>query len=100
MTAFIATDRPARYLKQLVSHVGRKVTVDEADGAATFRLAPGVVGTAVIEGDGLRVGAEAPDAESMARVQHVVGDHLVRFMGRGETVDWQDVPAAADADGS
>lgn len=88
-TAYLATDRPARYLKQLVSHVGRRVTVEQADGGATFRLSPDAVGSAVIEGDGLRVTCEAADAETLARVQHVVGGHLARFMGRAEPIDWQ-----------
>ena len=92
-TAFIATDRPARYLKQLVSHVGRKVAVEESDGAATFRLTGTAVGTAVVDGDGLRVSAAADDAETLARVQHVIGGHLIRFMGREEPVDWQDAVA-------
>jgi hypothetical protein len=89
-TAFIPTDRPERYLKQLVSHVGHRIQVDEVEGGATFRVGPDTVGTAVIEGDGLRVDAQAPDAEGLARMQHVVGGHLARFMRRDEPVDWRD----------
>ncbi|GAA0809681.1 DUF2218 domain-containing protein [Spirilliplanes yamanashiensis] len=94
-TAYIATDRPARYLKQLVSHVGRKIPVEEADGGATFRLSDTAVGAAVVDGDGLRCTATAADAETLARVQHVVGGHLIRFMGRDEPVAWTDASQAS-----
>ena len=44
----------------------------------------------VVVGEGkLTLRAEAPDAESLARVQHVLGSHLERFGQRSElTVTW------------
>jgi uncharacterized protein len=40
--------------------------------------------------------AEAPDAESLARVQHVLGSHLERFGQRNElTVAWADQNSVA-----
>ena len=41
-------------------------------------------------GDGVRtLVAEAPDAETLGRVQHVLGSHLERFGQRNElTVSW------------
>jgi hypothetical protein len=44
----------------------------------------------IVVGDGvLTLLAEAPDAESLARVQHVLGSHLERFGQRNElTVTW------------
>ena len=86
--ADVPTEAPARYAKQLVSHLGHKVefttdgdTSTAAIGAATGRI---VVGEGV-----LTLLAEAPDAESLARVQHVLGSHLERFGQRNElTVTW------------
>jgi len=93
--ADVATDAPARYAKQLVAHLGRRVefTIDGDTSTAEFG---GATGTVVV-GDGvLTLRAEAPDAESLARVQHVLGSHLERFGQRNElTVSW--VPTDAGA---
>jgi hypothetical protein len=86
--ADVVTDAPARYAKQLVSHLGRRVdfTSDGDTSTAAFGEATG----AVVVGEGVLVlHAEAPDAESLARVQHVLGSHLERFGQRDElTVTW------------
>jgi hypothetical protein len=86
--ADVVTDAPARYAKQLVSHLGRRVefTTDGDTSTATFGEATG----AVVVGEGVLVlRAEAPDAESLARVQHVLGSHLERFGQRNElAVTW------------
>ncbi len=64
--ADVPTDVPARYAKQLVSHLGRRIDF------------------------GLVLQAEAPDVESLARVEHALGSHLERFGQRKElTVTWQ-----------
>jgi len=93
--ADVVTDAPARYAKQLVAHLGRRVefTTDGDTSTAEFG---GATGTVVV-GDGvLTLRAEAPDAESLARVQHVLGSHLERFGQRNElTVSW--VPTDAGA---
>jgi uncharacterized protein len=86
--ADVTTDSPERYAKQLVSHLGRKVefTVDGATSRASI-----AGGTGVIEvGDGvLTLHAEAPDAETLDRVQDVLGRHLERFGQRNElSVVW------------
>jgi uncharacterized protein len=86
--ADVATDTPERYAKQLVSHLGRK-TEFTTEGATS--TAPIAGGTGVIEiGDGvLTLLAEAPDGETLARVQDVLGRHLERFGQRNElTVVW------------
>ena len=86
--ADVVTDAPDRYAKQLLSHLGRRVefTTDGATSTAEFGAATGTV----VVGDGvLTLLAEAPDAESLARVQHVLGSHLERFGQRNElTVTW------------
>ncbi|TFV88739.1 DUF2218 domain-containing protein [Blastococcus sp. CT_GayMR16] len=92
--ADVPTEAPARYAKQLVSHLGRRVewTTDGAVSTATI-----AGGTGIVEvGDGvLTLRAEAPDSESMARVQDVLGRHLERFGQRNElVVTWSGGPGA------
>jgi uncharacterized protein len=92
--ADVATDAPARYAKQLVSHLGRRVEWT-TDGAVSSAGIAG--GTGVVEvGDGvLHLRAEAPDAETLERVQDVLGRHLERFGQRNElVVSWAEEPAA------
>jgi hypothetical protein len=87
--ADVATDAPDRYAKQLASHLGRRLTVQEEESSTVLvfeggscRLTP--------DGAVLRMGAEAQDAEVLARVQDVVGRHLERFGQRNElVVTWQ-----------
>jgi uncharacterized protein len=82
--ALVRTDRPARYGKQLVAHLGRRNGGEWADdhqrgwiafagGRAEVSCAP----------DGLLLRVEA-DAEQLAMLEDVVGRHLVRFGGRDQ----------------
>jgi hypothetical protein len=83
--ADVATDAPGRYAKQLVSHLGRRVEFTVDGAASTARFGDGT-GTVVV-GDGvLTLLAEASDADSLALVQRVLGDHLERFGQRNELV--------------
>jgi hypothetical protein len=91
--ADVATDAPARYAKQLVSHLGRRVewTTDGPVSTATIAGGTGIVEVA----DGVLIlRAEAPDTEALERVQDVLGRHLERFGQRNELV----VTWAADPD--
>jgi hypothetical protein len=86
--ADVPTDAPARYAKQLVSHLGRKV---EFTGDATSSTA--TIGNAtarIVVGDGvLTLLATGRDEPSVALVEQVLGSHLERFGRRGElTVTW------------
>lgn len=87
--ADVATDDPARYAKQLVAHLGRRVewTVDGATSTARFGTGTG----RIVTGDGmLTLLAEAPDVGSLTVVQDVLGRHLARFGQRRElVVIWQ-----------
>jgi hypothetical protein len=91
--ADVRTDSPARYAKQLVSHLGRR-TAWTTDGDTSSAEIGGGTGTVVV-GDGvLTLLAAAGDAETLARVQDVLGRHLERFGQRNElAVTWS---AAAD----
>jgi hypothetical protein len=81
--ADVATDAPARYAKQLVSHLGRKV--DFAVDGDTSTAAIGGATAQVVVGDGvITLLAAGPHEEDVARVEHVLGSHLERFGARNE----------------
>jgi uncharacterized protein len=87
--ALVRTDRPARYGKQLVAHLGRHnggEWLDDAQrGWITFAAGRAEVACA---SDGLVLRVEA-ETEDLARLEDVVGRHLVRFGGRDELrVSW------------
>jgi uncharacterized protein len=90
--ADVVTDAPARYAKQLVSHLGRKVEF-AVDGATSTAVIGGATAQVVV-GDGVLVlRAAGSDDESVARVEHVLGSHLERFATRSElTVTWIRTP--------
>ncbi|TFV67215.1 UNVERIFIED_ORG: DUF2218 domain-containing protein [Bacillus sp. AZ43] len=86
--AAVATSTPERYAKQLLSHLGQRTTWTTSGDNSVAEIAGGT--GRVVVGDGvLTLIAEAPDAETLARVQHVLGTHLERFGQRNElTVTW------------
>jgi hypothetical protein len=93
--AAVATDVPARYAKQLVSHLGRKIEFVEDDDTWTATVNGAVAGITVGD-DVLVLTAEAPDADGLALVEHALGSHLERFGQRNElTVTWQRSTTAA-----
>ena len=88
--ADVATGAPARYAKQLVSHLGRKLvfTGDGVTAPATAVIGAATAGIVVGEGV-LTLEAAGDDEESVARVEHVLGSHLERFAQREAlTVRW------------
>ncbi len=88
--ADVRTDAPARYAKQLVSHLGRKATfTEDADGAWTT-IVGNARGRIVVGDDVLTLRAEAPDVATLNRIEHALGSHLERFGARaGLTVSWR-----------
>jgi len=97
-TAEVATERAARYGKQLASHLGHRLETqwDDGAGSGTITFAEGhcrvdATGTALL----LRIGLDAtvqPDSVRtvLDRMEDVVGRHLVRFGSRDElVVAWQ-----------
>lgn len=90
--AVVDTDSPARYAKQLLSHLGRKVAVEPVPGrpepAGRLVFADGF-GDVLPGAQALELRATAPDGEALARVQDVLARHLVRFGARRElAVAW------------
>ena len=88
--ADVPTDGPARYAKQLVSHLGRKATfTEEADGAWTITVGD-ARGRIAVGDDVLSLHVEASDVETLDRLQPALGSHVERFGARaGLTVTWQ-----------
>ncbi|MEV0146966.1 MULTISPECIES: DUF2218 domain-containing protein [unclassified Nonomuraea] len=95
-TAYVPTDRAERYIKQLVSHLGRKVTTTlSTDGRATIALSHGACVLAPA-GGALEMIATAADAEALAGVQDVVTRHLLRCATQEELrTEWTE-PVAGD----
>ena len=87
-TAAVPTDAAERYAKQLLAHIGRKNPVEPIHGFPEGgRLVfPYGIGTVRPESGRLVLEAAAPDAESLARVQDVLGRHLERFGARRELI--------------
>ena len=84
--AEVATERPSRYGKQLVAHLGRRNggewSDDDQQGWIAF-----ADGRAVLSCDAstLHLQVEGPK-EALPGVEDVVGRHLVRFGARDELV--------------
>ena len=93
--ADVSTDQPARYAKQLVSHLGRKLAF--ATDGATSTAAVGAGTGQVVVGDGvLTLLACGPDEAALADVEHVLGSHLLRFATRENlTLAWTRTTARA-----
>lgn len=85
--AVVLTDRPARYAKQLASHFGHKITVEEVEGGhrLTFNRDGNFGGygdVLVQEVDGidrLVLLTYAATPEGRERLEGVLGRHLERF---------------------
>ncbi|MGC9543134.1 DUF2218 domain-containing protein [Streptomyces sp. UG1] len=87
--ARVATDAAPRYAKQLASHFGRKIPVEETPNGGrrlTFQATDVVLEP---QDDHLLIRVTAPDASTLTAIQDVVGSHLERFGQRNElSVTW------------
>ena len=88
--ADVPTDAPARYAKQLVSHLGRKAPFTE-DPTGTWTITVGDArGRIAVGDDVLSLHVEASDVETLDRLEHAFGSHLERFGARaGLAVAWR-----------
>ncbi len=84
-TARVVTDRPARYGKQLASHMNRKANgvwdAETESGSITFGET--AIARMTSEPGFLVFDVEAP-ADELERYESVVGRHLVRFGAKDE----------------
>ncbi|MEU8076725.1 GNAT family N-acetyltransferase [Catellatospora citrea] len=99
-TARVVTDRPHRYLKQLVSHMGHKVPaeLDGERGSIRFSLGSCLLVASTGHFDMI---VKAGTADAIAAVEDTITRHLLRFATKDElTVDWLPLvrPAAAEDD--
>jgi hypothetical protein len=91
-SALVPTDVPARYLKQLVAHLGRKAEVQAEPPGQRLVFGSGSCLLAEVNG-ALRLDATAGTREELHRVQEVVGRHLERFGQRDRlVVAWHSAP--------
>ena len=87
-TANVTIDRPARYGKQLASHIGHKVTVDTLDNGWVAHIAGGL-GHITPQDSTLELVAEGIDDASLERIKDVLERHLRKFAGELDIrVDW------------
>jgi hypothetical protein len=98
--ADVATATPARYAKQLASHLGHRAEVRDEDGATRVVL-PNGASCLLISGEGvLTLAAESPTKAALGETEHVVGSHLERFGTRAElAVQWHRAPGSQDPAG-
>ncbi|MEV4413853.1 GNAT family N-acetyltransferase [Catellatospora sp. NPDC049609] len=99
-TARVVTDRPHRYIKQLVSHMGRKVPtrLDEERGSVMFSVGSCLLVAATGHFDMI---VKAGAADAVAAVEDTMTGHLLRFATRDTlTIDWLPLvrPATAEDD--
>jgi hypothetical protein len=89
-TATVATERPARYIKQLVSHMGRKVGGSVGDdGVGVFTTVSGAVVTLTPEQGALVLRVDADDPQVVTAATESVARHLTRFATQEELqVSW------------
>lgn len=90
--ADVITDAPARYAKQLVAHLGRKLEFTTNGPTSTATLGAGTAQITV--GDGvLTLLAASSDEQGLATVEDVLGRHLEQFGQRNElAVTWIRTP--------
>lgn len=88
--ARVTTDRPARYAKQLASHLGRRAQTswDEETGVGGIVFENGTGTLSAAEG-ALLLSVET-DPGNLEFLEGIVGRHLVRFGTRDElVVEWR-----------
>lgn len=80
----MATERPERYAKQLVSHWAERGPVTEEDGATVQRWETGqIIVLRPVDG-ALEVEVTVADEDDSAHFAQVVKEHLERFGQRDE----------------
>ncbi len=88
----MATDRPERYAKQLVSHWSKHGPVTTEDGVIVQQWETGQVLTFRPADGVLNIEVSVPDEADVAGFADVVARHLVRFGTREDlSVVWTDL---------
>ncbi len=93
-TGSIPTERGARYIKQLLSHVGRKVDTEAGDPTSWIRM-PDATAELTATSDAVVITASAAEEEKLFRAMAVVQNHIERFGEKDELVtSWDDAEMA------
>ena len=85
--------RSQRYGKQLASHIGHRVQVDEIDGGWDLHIAGGHGYVLPHEDtEQLELKAMAEDSASFERIKEVLAKHLLQFTTKIDNViiEWED----------
>jgi len=88
----VATEHASKYLQQLCKHWAHKFPVEFDPNHGAIELS---LGLTVLDADAaaLRIAVTADDAETLARLESVVADHIKRFAFREELAfDWKRNP--------
>lgn len=95
-TATIPTEMAKKYLLRLGKHFAIKVQVELTETTAEVDFKPGHCRMQAVDNT-LEIQASGATADELARVQHIVGSHAIRF-ARRETlsVDWQEETTGAN----
>lgn len=93
--ARVATPTPERYVTRLCTHFAHKTDVSYADGHGQVDFADGTC-TLDAEASTLVLRVTAEDVETVARLEHVVEQHLRQFAEGREVlaVSWAPVAPA------
>ena len=90
--ARIATEHANKYLAQLCKHFAHKVPANWADGVGDVEFGPGSCHMEASTGL-LILQCRSETPEGLAKVTHIVGDHLTRFGWREDlAVEWAYTP--------
>lgn len=95
--ADVTTDTPARYAKQLIAHLGRKLEFTTVGATSTATIGD-AIGHIVVADGVLTLLASGDDESAVARVEHVLGSHLERFGQRSELIITWTRTGGADAE--
>lgn len=89
-TTEVRTEKASRYLQQLCKHFAHKVEAEFTETEGVARL-PGGETRMQADDQTLRIRIESEDEAGLARAQHIVEDHLIRFAFREQLgpCDWR-----------
>src|SRR3954449_4950694 len=84
--AEVLTDVPERYAKQLVSHLGHRISVSETPEGSVLTFDGGGRGTVRVADGAIVLEAVAGSEQALATIQDVLGRHLERFGAKAQLV--------------
>lgn len=85
-TAEVEIERPARYGRQLASHMGNKLKVEEIQGGwkLTFEIGEG---TLIATDTHLVMTSAAENIDDLQKIQYALVKHLIKFASKQGELD-------------